>query len=161
MYRVQAGHPDNEGWYQAESTRRHFKVRLPGPFNDFRVPGDASDAVTDTSVLGMVRQDKSKWSATLLSYADAVMAKKYFETFEKGFDRGKVLNTKTLQYQGQPAKEIWIGSGSRSAAMRQVLVGREMYLLTVEYDTTNVKDLNLNIYLFFNSLEFSPVAPES
>jgi len=161
MYRVQAGQPDKEGWCQAESTRRHFKVRLPGPFNDFRVPGDASEAVTDTSVLGMMTQDKSKWSATLASYEDPSVAKKYFDSFEKGFNRGKLLNAKTFQYRGQPAKEIWIESGARSAAMREVLVGREAYLLIVEYDTARTKDLKLNILLFLNSLEFSPTAPES
>ena len=160
MYRVQAGQPDKEGWCNAESTRRHFKVRLPGPFNDFRVPGGGSEPVIDTSVVGMVTQDKSKWSATLLSYADVAAAKKYFDGFEKGF-KGSKLTTKTFQYRGQPAKEIWIQSSSRSSAMREVLVGREAYLLIVEYDTPRAKELKENIDLFLNSLEFAPSSPES
>lgn len=160
MYRVQAGQPDKEGWCNAESTRRHFKVRLPGPFNDFRVPGDGSEPVIDTSVVGMVTQDKSKWSATLLSYADVAAAKKYFDGFEKGF-KGSKLTTKTFEYRGQPAKEIWIQSSSRSSAMREVLVGREAYLLIVEYDTPRAKELKENIDLFLNSLEFAPSSPGS
>jgi len=160
MYRTQAGQPDKDGWCQAESTRRHFKVKLPGLFNDFRVPGDGSGAVTDSSVLGMVTQDKSKWSATLVSYAEPSVAKKYFDGFEKGFTGVKLGSVKAFEYRDQPAKEIWMESGARSAAMREVLVGRETYLLIVEYDTAREKDLKLNILLFLNSLEFSPGAPE-
>lgn len=160
MYRVQAGQPDKEGWCSAESTRRHFKVRLPGPFNDFRVSGNGSEPVIDTSVLGMVTQDKSKWSATLMSYADVAAAKKYFDGFEKGF-KGSKLTTKTFQYRGRPAKEVWIQSPSRSSAMREVLVGREAYLLIVEYDSTRAKELKENIDRFLNSLEFAPSSPES
>ena len=35
IYRIGAGTPDKDGWYQAESSHRHFKVRLPSRFNDF------------------------------------------------------------------------------------------------------------------------------
>lgn len=156
MYRIQAGHPDKDGWYQAESTLRHFKVRLPGPFNDFRVSGGASDAVKDSSILGMVTKDGSKWVATLASYENAVAAKSYFDNFEKAMGRGKGLTARTFQYRDRPAKEIWINSGARSAAMREVLVGHDAYLLIVEYDTLKAKDLTSGIHLFLDSLEFSP-----
>ena len=154
LYRLSAGTPDEDGWYEAESTRRHFRVKLPAPFNDFRVPEREHSAVVDLNMLGTSAKPGSKWSASLITYADAETAKSFFGKAWAG--SGRVTTVQSFMFKGLPAREIWISDTPRSLAMRQVLVGREQYLLMVEYDTS--QDLRAEIVKFMNSLEFPPPA---
>jgi len=153
IYRIRAGTPDKDGWCQAESTHRHFKVRLPAQFNDFFVK-DHNGVVAEASMVGTSMPDNSKWMATLVTYTDDALAKKYFHEYWDKWPKEAVK--RSLSFQGHPAKETWINGPSRRFAARNVLVGSEAYLLTVEYDTT--RDLSNDILKFFNSLEFPPAA---
>jgi hypothetical protein len=152
IYRIRVGTPDKDGWYQAESTHRHFKVRLPAQFNDFVVK-DNNGIVVEAATVGTSMPDNSKWLATLVTYTDDSLAKKYFD--EYGDKAPKEALKHSLSFQGHPAKEIWINGATRRFAVRNVLVGSEQYAL-VEYDTT--RDLSNDILKFFNSLEFPPTA---
>jgi len=155
MYRTQAGHPDKNGWYQAESTHRHFKIKLPAPFNDFRVPGSNADALSEVSCVGTVTKDTTRWVATVGTYKDITEAKK---SFDEPVDKGV---TRTFLFRGQPAKEMWIVNPARSLATREILIGRDKYILLVEYDTNNKENsLKSDILKFMDSLEFSPSTPE-
>jgi hypothetical protein len=154
LYRLSAGTPDEDGWYEAESTRGHFRVKLPAPFNDFRVPEHEHSAVVELNSVGTSGKPGSKWSASLITYTDAETAKSFFGKAWTG--SGRATPVQSFMFKGLPAREIWISDTPRSLALRQVLVGREQYLLMVEYDTT--QDLRAEIVKFMNSLEFPPPA---
>jgi hypothetical protein len=151
IYRIRAGTPDQDGWYEAESTHRHFKVRLPAQFNDFMLK-EKNGTVVEVTVVGTSTPDNTKWTATLVTYKDAALAKKYFDEYWNHVPRGAA--TQNLNFQGHPAKETWIKGTLRSLTIRNVWIGNEQYLLMVEYDAP--RNLEKDIVKFFNSLELPP-----
>jgi hypothetical protein len=157
MYRTQAGRPDKNGWYLAESTSRHFKVKLPAPFNDFTVPG--GNALVEISCVGTTTQDSTKWAATVGTYKDSAAAQNAFdEPFEEHL---KVQIIRKFLFRGKPAKEMKIVNPKRSITTREILVGRDKYILMVDYETNNqTKMLQSSISTFMNSLEFAPLEPK-
>lgn len=65
------GTPDKEGWYEAQSARGKFKVRLPAPFNDLTMEGPTKDTATATAnLIGAQNAEGTKFSANCISRSD-------------------------------------------------------------------------------------------
>jgi hypothetical protein len=71
MNRTQAGTPDADGWYPAHSEGGRFGVRMPAPFNDFRVDDvNEKGAPIVLDVIGTQRTDGVKFSVSCMRGGD-------------------------------------------------------------------------------------------
>ena len=137
MHRIQAGEPDETGWYSARSTEGHFDVRLPVPFNDFsiRSKGEGGKEV-DSFAIGSKSAEGLKFSATEMSARKAnVDDREAQEAFLRGFREdksSKMSGERRFEVEGHPALEFKIKNRRSSAVIRQILLPDRIFLLIVE-----------------------------
>jgi hypothetical protein len=154
MYRVQAGMPDSNGWYIAESTGGNFKIKFPAPFNDFEVSGiDENGQKQENHMVGTITKENTKYSATL-SVKESPVEKNFLEDFLTGFKRnGTLLDSRQLQVLGHTAIEAEQGNNTRGAVMRMIVAGKNVYLLIAEFDSDKKDSLTQQIKTFMDSFE--------
>ncbi len=157
MYRIQAGVPESDGWYIAESTAGHFKVKLPGPFNDFSVVGTNQEGKkTETSTVGLQSQEKVKFSASRIKIEGGIRDKrKYAENFFQKFN-DKILGVRELSFRNLTATEARMQNAGGGAVMRIIPTDSGVYLLIVEYPLSFEKRATDLIPGFMDSLELAP-----
>jgi hypothetical protein len=157
MHRIQAGVADSNGWYLAESTGGHFKVKLPAPFNDFEVSGvDENGRRQEIHTVGVLTKDKAKFSATE-TLKDPPIEKGFLDKFPTSFKNdGTLRSSRRFQFLGYPALEIATSDGARTSVMRTIVVKNRVYMLIAEFDAGRERDLADFIGRFMKSLELSP-----
>ena len=157
VYRTLAGTPGADGWYLAESTAGHFKVSLPGPFNDFSIVVDNRKGIpTRTSGVGAIMSDGLKFSASILDAHESIVdPQKYFDDYLVGFKgNGMLKESKRLEYRGRAALEASVETAGRAATIRMIPAGSKVYFLIAEYDAG--QDPPRSVGHFLDSLEFAP-----
>jgi hypothetical protein len=155
LHRIQAGVADSNGWYLAESTGGHFKVKLPAPFNDFEVSGvDENGKQQEIHTVGVLTKDNVKYSATE-DVRDTPVEDSFLENFTAKFKRdGTLQQSRQFQYQGHPAIEMSTGDKARAAVMRTIVVKKHVYLLIVEFDAGKQREVQDLVKTFMESFEF-------
>ncbi len=155
MHRTQAGVANPEGWFLAESTKGHFKVKLPAAFNDFEVSGiDENGNRQENHIVGTLLPDNTKYSATLI-IQPATRVKERFDGFANSFRKaGTLKDARRFQFQGQEASETRVGDSNRLAVMRCIIGSKGLFLLIVEFDTDKEAQLAGRIKTFMESFEF-------
>ncbi len=137
MHQVRAGTPDKSGWITAESTYGRFSVKVPAPFNDFTVEdADAASPMKKAEAVGCTTAEGIKFSAAKCFYKSPFGAAAQWEKMKGG--RGMGLATVVpSRVNGHEALDFGDGrllaDAPTNGRSRAVLVGGELYLLTVEW----------------------------
>ena len=152
MHRLQAGTLDPSGWTLAESTRGAFAVKLPCAFNDFMVDDDTGADVSRVHVVGCMRPDREKYSATRLQYRGSGKARSYFEKNMDPAALSGARKTRT-EYHGLPAIDIAMPEQRGCAAMRFILVEPEIVMMVAEAPAEQCMRLRSQVPVFFSSLK--------
>lgn len=132
VLRMQAGEPDANGWYLAQSTRGGFSVLLPVSFNELTVNERGNADIVRVEMLGGATEAQVKFAATRVYYADNETAKKYFGKFAGNGAFAKA-EKRTLKVNGHDALEIDVSNDTLGAMQRAVLVDDLMILLIVQW----------------------------
>lgn len=151
MHRAQAGALDSSGWTLAESTKGAFAVKLPCTFNDFTVDDDSGADVSRVHVVGCMRPDREKYSATRLQYRGSGMARTYFEKNMNPAALSGAKKTRT-EFQGLPAIDIAVPEQRGCASMRFILVEPEIVMMVAEAPAEQCVHLRSQVPVFFSSL---------
>ncbi|MDB6026449.1 MAG: hypothetical protein JWM68_2672 [Verrucomicrobiales bacterium] len=157
MYRTQAGVPESDGWYLADSTGGHFKIKLPGPFNDFSMVGiNAEGKKTETSTVGIQTQEKIKFTASLIKVEGGIPDKrKHVEDFLGAF-RDSILSTRQIVFKNLTGTEAKMQGPRGAAVMRIIPTDSAFYMLIAEYPVAFESQVQELVPGFMDSLEPAP-----
>jgi hypothetical protein len=132
MHRIVAGSFDSSGWALAESTNGDFSIEMPGPYNDFTVLGDPDGVAERIEGIGGKAPNGIAFSALKMIYKTKGTANTEFEKFKKGEGLPSAKVT-PVTISGLQALDIAFTDEASSASERVILVGEDLFTLTVEW----------------------------
>lgn len=163
VHRSQAGEPGRDGWYLAESTEGHFRVKTPIPFNDYTVEGTGKDGRKfGVHCIGCESVEKVKFAVTELGdlpreKKPADMVREMTNGLRKG---GKTLSEERVFERGnQTISQFRIATARSSAAMRYVVAEGRLFMQIVEFPPSSGKVAEPLLPQFFDSLEVEGEKP--
>lgn len=161
MHQTQAGKPNDTGWYEAKSTEGHFAVSLPIPFNDFTTINEDEDGnPAKAFVIGSKSAEGFKFSAVEIQKNNP-NPKEAVQAFASGYKSEpsiKVTGEDFFDYQGHPAAQLRLTTGSMSGVTRFIALTEKNYLLTVEYPSKKDEEVSPLVEPFLDSLKIGDVS---
>jgi len=134
MHRVQAGTPEDDGWYTACSTNGAFSVRLPIPFNDFTAPA-TDDGKERCFVLGAKSSEGVKFSAVRLPILKPRKSIHDFllESVHGLESKGIPTEKHFVEIDGRECVDYTVKNGRSGAFFRVIGLTDGSVVMTVEY----------------------------
>jgi len=131
MHRIQSGTPDSTGWITADSSKGHFSVRVPIPFNDFTVEEtDPSVPAAQVHTVGCKSSEGIKFIASKITYKEKGYASSFFA---KAKSESTPPTISIIPVSGYPFADSHKNTSSSCAIQRVVLAGEFVFLLVAEW----------------------------
>ena len=133
VHRLQVGTPVATGWITADSSKGRFTVKIPVPFNDVSiVETDPSSITQNIEMVGGKSTEGIKFIAIKTFYREKGSAGKQFEKSKTGGGLPSAT-TQAIQHNGYPAVDIFFSDSKSRLNSRTVLIGEEIFMLSVEW----------------------------
>lgn len=158
IHRSRAGKPDKDGWYPAQSTDGHFRVKTPVPFMDatfkgkggrdtdvYVILGKSSEGFTFTVMESFLAERKDDTKANLT---------RLIETLSKGASI-RPTDVRYFEFKGLAAAEFKTPPNSSPSVVRcrYIVLPDRSFTLLLEYPKAKEKEVTPLIQPFFDSLE--------
>jgi hypothetical protein len=157
LHRVQAGSPNDQGWYEAQSTEGHFDILFPAPFNDYTVRAkEPNGKEVVTFAIGTRSQEGVKFVASEVPKVDPKAdpdLKEFVQSFRKK-PGNRISEEKHFEFDGHSAVEFKVTDGTQAAFQRLIKLPNRAHLLIVEYPKDLEEDVEPLVQPFFQSLRF-------
>lgn len=137
MHRTQAGTPDSDGWYSAESTEGGFSIRLPIPFNDFTGPAN-DDGTKHSYVIGAKSSEGVRFAAARLPWLmPHTSPQAFLSSTIEGFEKAGTLREKQFHtIDGYVVLDYSIKQGESAAFFRTFALNDGTLILAVEFPSS-------------------------
>lgn len=129
MRQRQAGVPDADGWYAAESADGGFRVRLPTPFNEFSTLAPGEDGIMLASdTVGGVTADGARFLVNCMSRSDGSVDPTAPAKVAESFSRTEPSALQRAVLRGRTTgMEVRLNSPTRGLFVAQFLVGSKRF----------------------------------
>lgn len=155
FHQKNAGVAGADGWYAAHSVPCGFRVKVPGPYNDFSQEMPATDgALVRLHVLGTKTVEGAKFTISCTERSDGKITPGWAEDVVKDLAAG-MSNVQRTQFTlgGTQGIELRGGSNGTMFAGRFIAFGRRAYNLMVEYPASEESYMPGVVSEFFASFE--------
>ncbi len=163
MHRTQAGKADRDGWYRAESTEGHFRVKLPIPFNDYTVRSvDKNGRKMSVYAIGATSAEKYTFAVSEFpempdQRPPDVLLQELVDKFRK--EENVVSEEKRFKYKGHAEVQFNVASPQSTASMRYVVADGRIWFQIAECPPSSRNDVEPLLIRFFDSLELTDARP--
>lgn len=157
MHRVQAGNPDQNGWYEARSTEGSFTVLLPVPFNDFTIKEtDKYGKENRYYAIGGKSTEGVKFSVVEFNKENKNIDKDIDELLVNLKSTFTTIKERRFDFKGHPALEYegLLPAAKTSGCQRVIYLPDKIFTMIIEYPTDKESKVKPLIKPFLDSLVF-------